>query len=101
MLILQCVGSSLWGIDLYFITLIKWKQAPTKEMIEGATKKLDTVEKQGIKFRVYWTLGRYDAVAIIEAPTEKDAMKMLLGFQGIVDTETMVAVPREEAIKLL
>ena len=70
-------------------------------MIEGATKKLDDTEKQGINFQVYWTLGRYDAVAIIEAPTEKDAMKMLLGFQGIVETETMVAVPREEAIKLL
>jgi len=46
-------------------------------------------------------LGRYDAVAIIEAPPEKDTMKMLLGFQGIVDTETIVAVSREEAIKLL
>ena len=32
---------------------------------------------------------------------EKDSMKMLLGFQGIVNTETMVAVSREEAIKLL
>jgi uncharacterized protein with GYD domain len=56
---------------------------------------------QGIKVRVYWTLGRYDAVSIIEAPTEKDAMKMLLGFQGLIDTETLVAVPREEATKLL
>jgi len=51
--------------------------------------------------RVYWTLGRYDAVAITEAPTEKDAMKALLRFVGLVDIETMVAVPREEAIKLL
>jgi len=46
-------------------------------------------------------LGRYDIVAIIDASTEKDTMKMLLGFQGIVNTETMVAVPREEEIKLL
>jgi len=51
--------------------------------------------------RVYWTLGRYDAINIMEAPTEKDAMKILLSFQHLVDTETMVAVPREEAIKLL
>ena len=51
--------------------------------------------------RVYWTLGRYDAVTFIEAPTEKDAMKALLLFQEVVETETLVAVPREEAIKLI
>jgi len=86
---------------LYFITLIKWKNPPTKEIVDQATKNLRELEKQGIKFRIFWTLGRYDAVSIIEAPTEKDAMKSLLRFQGIVDTETLTAVPREEAIKLL
>ena len=84
-----------------FITLTKWKNPPSKEVVEGATKTFDDLEKQGIKVRVYWTFGRYDAVAITEAPTEKDAMKMILGFQGLVDTETLTAVPREEAIKLL
>ena len=86
---------------MYFITLIKWKNPPTKEIVDQATKNLRELEKQGIKFRIFWTLGRYDAVSIIEAPTEKDAMKSLLRFQGIVDTETLTAVPREEAIKLL
>ncbi|MHA1542380.1 MAG: GYD domain-containing protein [Candidatus Hodarchaeales archaeon] len=95
------MDSSLGIIYLYFIRLTNWKQAPTKEMIERTIKKIDDIENQGIKFRVYWTLGRYDAIAIIRASTEKDSMKMLLGFQGIVNTETMVAVPREEAIKLL
>ena len=70
-------------------------------MVEQSTKKLEELAKQGIKLNVYWTLGRYDAVTIIEAPTEKDAMKTLLLFQDIVATETMVAVPRAEAIKLL
>ncbi len=65
------------------------------------TKTLEELEKQGIKMRVYWTLGRYDAVSIVEAPTEKDLMKILLPLQDVVDTETLVAVPREEAIKLL
>jgi uncharacterized protein with GYD domain len=86
---------------LIFITLTKWKGAPTKEVVDQATKTFEELEKRGIKVQVYWTLGRYDAVAIVEAPTEKEAMKTLLGFQGIVDTETMTAVPREEAIKLL
>jgi uncharacterized protein with GYD domain len=48
---------------LIFITLGKWKQAPKKEMIDQATKRLEELEKQGIKMRVHWTLGRYDVVA--------------------------------------
>ena len=88
-------------IYLNFISLVKWKQVPKKEPIEQATKRIEDLEKQGIKMSIYWTLGRYDAVTIIEAPTEKDAMKTLLLWQDMVDTETMVAIPREEAIKLL
>ena len=88
-------------IYLIFITLVKWKQAPKKEEVEQSTKKLEELEKQGIKMNIYWTFGRYDAVTIIEAPTEKDAMKTLLLWQDMVETETMMAVPREEAIKLL
>ncbi len=77
------------------------KQPPKSESVDKATKKLESLEKQGIKMNVYWTLGRYDGVVITEAPSEKDAMKAILSFQNVVDTETMVAVPREEAIKLL
>jgi uncharacterized protein with GYD domain len=90
-------------ICLFFITLTKWKQAPKKLQadIDQFTKTIEELEKQGIKIRIYWTLGRYDAVSIVEAPTEKDVMKMMLPFQDIVDSETMVAIPREEAIKLL
>jgi uncharacterized protein with GYD domain len=88
---------------LFFITLIKWKQSPKnlQGTVDEFTKTIKELEKQGIKMRIYWTLGRYDAVSIIEAPSEKDAMKQLLPFVDIVDSETMVAVPREEAIKLL
>lgn len=80
---------------------VKWKTSPTKELVERGTKSIEELEKQGIKLRMFWTLGRYDAVNIIEASTEKDAMKLLLKFQGLIETETLTAVPREEAIKLL
>ena len=86
---------------MIFITLVKWKQTPKKEGIDQGTKRIEELKKQGIKMNVYWTLGRYDAVTIIEAPTEKDAMKTLLLWQDEVATETMVAIPREEALKLL
>ncbi|UCD97038.1 MAG: GYD domain-containing protein [Candidatus Bathyarchaeota archaeon] len=86
---------------MIFITLTKWKTAPKKEMVDQFTKTVEKLEKQGIKMRVYWTLGRYNGVTITEAANEKDLMKILLPFAGLIDTETMVAVPREEAIKLL
>ena len=89
---------------MLFITLSKWKQAPTKERrarLDQATRTFEELEKEGIRIRVYWTLGSYDAVTIIEAPTERDTMKVVLRFQDVVATETLVAVPREEAIKLL
>ena len=50
---------------------------------------------------MYITLGRYDAVVFMEAPTEKDAMRAMLPWQNVIESETMTAVPREEAIKLL
>ena len=86
---------------MIFITLVKWKTAPKKELVDQGTKVIEELGKQGIKFRWYWTLGRYDAVTFVEAPTEKDVMKMLLPWVDVVDSETLVAVPREEAIKLL
>ncbi len=86
---------------MIFISLVKWKQTPTKEMWEQSTKRIEELAKQGIKMNIYWTLGRYDAVTIIEAPTEKDAMKTLLLWQDVVATETMVAIPRLEVLKLL
>ena len=89
---------------MIFITLSKWKQVPSKQnmkRLEQATKTFQELAEKGIKMQVYWTLGSYDGVTIIEAPTEKDAMKAILLFQDVVATETLVAVPREEALKLL
>jgi len=58
--------------------------------------------KEGAKFLGhYWTLGRYDGVTIWEGKDEKAAVKALLRFGDMLSTETLVAVPREEAVKLL
>ena len=90
-------------IYLIFITLTKWKQSPKNvpDTVNEFGKTMKELEKQGIKMQIYWTLGRYDAVSIVEAPSEKDVMKVLLPLQDVINSETLVAVPREEAIKLL
>jgi len=87
---------------MIFITLAKWRRKPTKEMVAQSTKLFEQMVKEGSKIiGRYWTLGRYDAVVITEGKDEKTAMKALLRFGDIASTETLVAVTREEAIKLL
>ena len=87
---------------MIFISLGRLKKTPTKEMSAQTTKMLEEMEKQGIKIvGFYWTLGRFDTVLIFDAPTEKDAMRVAIGASEMVATETLVAIPREEATKLL
>lgn len=85
-----------------FISLAKWKAKPTKESITKTTKLFEQMAKEGTKIiGVYWTLGRFDAVVILEGPDEKHAMRSSLRWGDLLSTETLVAVPREEALKLV
>jgi len=87
---------------LIFITLAKWRKKPTKESVAQSGKLFDQLVKEGGKILgMYWTLGRYDSVIITEGRDEKAAMKGLMRWGDLVSTETLVAVPREKAIKLL
>jgi len=87
---------------MIFITLARWKKKPTKESIAQSSKLVEQMVKEGGKVvGMYWTLGRYDGVLITEAKDEKSAMKSLLRWGDFVSTETLVAVSREEAVKLL
>jgi len=83
------------------VILCRWRGKPTKEAIERTNKVLASEPRVKV-LGFYWTLGRYDAVMICEGPEDpKIAMKMLLQVADSVATESMVAIPREEAIKLL
>jgi uncharacterized protein with GYD domain len=81
----------------------KFRKKPTKEMIAETSRLIE----QGIKetggrvLGFYWTLGRYDTVLIIEGKDEKTYMKNVIRFGDLVASETLVAVNREEAIKLI
>ena len=88
---------------MIFISLGKMKNKPSKEMTEQATKTIgEELGKIGIKvLGWYWTLGRYDTVFIFEAANEKEALKSVITIADFVWSETLVAIPREEAIKLV
>ncbi len=87
---------------MLFISLGKFRGKPTKEATDKVSELMKGMEKDGIKFvGFYWTLGRYDTVVIMEAPDEKTVMKANMKVSDIVATETMSALTREEAHKLV
>ena len=53
--------------------------------------------------QIYWTLGHYDLVAIIEAPDDKSAtaFTLAIGAAGNIRTETLRAFDAEEMDKIL
>ncbi len=77
------------------------KKAKRRDIAEVDTL-TEEVSKSGVKLiGAYWTFGRYDTVFIFEAPDEKVAMKAALPYADIVNSETLVAIPRSEAVKLV
>ena len=83
---------------MQFITLVTFRRRPTKEEVENTPKK---IEAAGVKvLSAYWCLGRFDAVVISEAQNVETAMKAFSGAMDSASTETLVAIPRPEAIKL-
>lgn len=87
---------------MIFICLCKWKGKLTKENAAQSAKYVDEMKKKGAKILgFYWTVGRYNSVFVFEAPNEKDALKFSIDTNEMLSVETLVAVPREEAIKLL
>ena len=87
---------------MIFISLNKLKKMPTKGMLAEVSKITEEMAKDGVKVLAnYWTLGRYDTVWLYEAPDEKTYMKALMRQGDMVATETLVAVPRAEAVKMV
>ncbi len=87
---------------MIFVNLGKFRKKPSKETAGDATKLVEEFRKKGINvLNWYWTLGRYDTVFIFEAESEKEALKTSIDIAEWVATETLVALPRQEAIELL
>jgi len=85
---------------LFFISLVKLRRKPTKEAVAAMDKAIKEPKIKGTKIHlVHWTLGRYDIIIYSEAPDEKAALAALYQFGDVASTETLVAIPREEALK--
>lgn len=76
--------------------------------IKGTTKRADAfrnlAKKMGARVKeIYWTMGQYDVVTIIDAPDDATATRLLLaaGSMGNVQTETLRAYTQNEVARIL
>jgi uncharacterized protein with GYD domain len=84
------------------IILVKFKKS-VKDVAQYGNKVIKKTPKY-IKIKAtYWTMGKYDAVWIVETPSEENLFEWFLkvGRVDIATTETMIAFTREKAMKIL
>jgi uncharacterized protein with GYD domain len=85
-----------------FVSLVNWTEQGITTF-KDTPKRVDAVKqiltKHGASFKdMYWTIGPYDVVAVIEAPDDESATAALLeiGALGNVRTTTLRAFDRSE-----
>ncbi len=83
---------------MFFVSLIKFRHRLTKADINKTGEIIRSNPKVKVQ-GMYWTFGRFDAVMIAEAPDEKTYMAFATQFGDYVSTESLLAIPREEALK--
>jgi uncharacterized protein with GYD domain len=71
--------------------------------VKETTKRADAVREAASRYgvtmkQIYWTLGSYDVVTVVEAPNEEavTAFALAIGAAGNVRTQTLRAFSREE-----
>ncbi|TLZ75533.1 MAG: GYD domain-containing protein [Methanobacteriota archaeon] len=90
----------------HYISLGKWTDQGIKNVKESP-KRADAVtalaNKLGAKMEIFYTMGRYDIVAITEAANDEIANQLLLeiGRLGNVRTETLKAWTVSEGTKIV
>jgi uncharacterized protein with GYD domain len=90
-----------------YVSLVNWTDQGIRnvtETLQRADRAADLAQKHGGSFeQLYWTVGPYDLVAIVEAPDDESATAFLLelGSFGNVRTTTLRAYDREEMSSIL
>ena len=85
-----------------YITLINWTDQGVKSFKDSVDRyeaAQEAMGKGGVSFRdIYWTVGPYDLVGILEAPDDATATAALLSVagQGNIRTTTLRAFNADE-----
>jgi uncharacterized protein with GYD domain len=75
-----------------------------KDTVKRADVFKEMAKKKDVKIRdLFWTLGAYDVVAIVDAPNDEaiTGIGLALGMQGNVRTQTLRAYNASEIGKIL
>jgi len=71
--------------------------------VKETTKRADAVREAASRYgvtmkQIYWTLGSYDLVTVVEAPNEEavTAFALAVGSAGNIRTQTLRAFSKEE-----
>jgi uncharacterized protein with GYD domain len=90
-----------------YVLLIDWTEQGiknVKDTVKRAKSFEGAIEKAGGKsLGFYYTIGKYDMVAIVQAPTDEAIASVLfsLGSLGNVRTETLKAFSTDEAANII
>ena len=89
-----------------FVVLGNWTDQGIRNVSDAPKRIREThsiVEKTGGKMQLFYTLGKYDFVMVMEVPSDDDMMAILLclGTMGNVRTRTMKAWTESEAAKII
>jgi len=89
-----------------FVVLGNWTDQGIRNIQaspERAKVAHEMVKKAGGNMQLFYTLGKYDFVAIIEVPKDDDIMVILLclGSMGNIRTRTMKAWKESDAAKII
>lgn len=90
-----------------YVQLISWTEkgaSAAKDTVQRAQRARAAAEKVGVKLReVIWTMGRYDVVAIFDAPNDETASKFSIGLGalGFAHTETLRGYSEQEIAKIV
>jgi uncharacterized protein with GYD domain len=85
-----------------YIALINWTDkgiSEAKDTVQRAEKVRQMAQQLGGDMpTIYWTMGRYDIVAVVEAPDDETATAILLraASLGTVRSETLRAFTADE-----
>ena len=90
-----------------YISLVNWTDQGIRDLKESPARADATAqlaERLGGKLvELYWTVGPYDIVAILEAPDDETAtaIQLTVGMGGSVRTTTLRAFDREEIERVI
>jgi uncharacterized protein with GYD domain len=90
-----------------YVTLLNWTDQGIRDYKDSAKRSeafAAAAQKLGVTLsQLYWTVGSYDLVAVVEAPDDETATAALLqlGGAGNVRTTTLRAFGREEMDRII